>query len=63
MPSAVAGVDGPRKDGSGATAPTFGPGLAVQPVEGQERLSPVLTTEHRIVTDSGGPGRPCGATG
>jgi N-methylhydantoinase B len=51
------------KDGSGATAPVFGPGLAVQPVEGQERLSPVLTTEHRIVTDSGGPGRHRGGCG
>lgn len=29
------------RDGSSATAPVFGPGLAVQPVEGQERLSPV----------------------
>ena len=44
------------KDGSNATAPIFGVGLAVQPLEGQERLSPVLTTEHAIVTDSGGPG-------
>ncbi|WP_190813163.1 hydantoinase B/oxoprolinase family protein [Saccharopolyspora pogona] len=51
------------KDGSGATAPVFGPGLAVQPVEGQERLSPVLTTEHTIVTDSGGPGRHRGGCG
>lgn len=51
------------KDGSGATAPVFGPGLAVQPVEGQERLSPVLTTCHRIATDSGGPGRYRGGVG
>jgi N-methylhydantoinase B len=51
------------KDGSGATAPVFGPGLAVQPVEGQERLSPVLTTEHTIVADSGGPGRHRGGCG
>ncbi|MEV5536014.1 hydantoinase B/oxoprolinase family protein [Saccharopolyspora shandongensis] len=51
------------KDGSGATAPVFGPGLAVQPVEGQERLSPVLTTEHAIVADSGGPGRHRGGCG
>jgi N-methylhydantoinase B/oxoprolinase/acetone carboxylase alpha subunit len=51
------------KDGSGATAPVFGAGLAVQPVEGQERLSPVLTTEHRIVTDSGGPGSHRGGCG
>ncbi|TQM13744.1 hydantoinase B/oxoprolinase family protein [Pseudonocardia kunmingensis] len=51
------------KDGSGATAPVFGAGLAVQPVEGQERLSPVLTSAHRIVADSGGPGRHRGGCG
>ncbi|MGH3360315.1 MAG: hydantoinase B/oxoprolinase family protein [Nocardioidaceae bacterium] len=51
------------KDGSGATAPVFGAGLAVQPVEGQERLSPVLTSAHRIVTDSGGPGEFRGGCG
>lgn len=51
------------KDGAGATAPVFGPGLAVQPVEGQERLSPVLTTMHAIATDSGGPGRFRGGCG
>jgi N-methylhydantoinase B len=52
-----------NKDGSGATSPVFGPGLAVQPVEGQERLSPVLTSKHAIVTDSGGPGRFRGGVG
>ncbi|MBD2761062.1 hydantoinase B/oxoprolinase family protein [Kocuria sp. cx-116] len=51
------------KDGSGATAPVFGAGLAVQPVEGQERLTPVLTTHHQLVTDSGGPGRYRGGVG
>ncbi|WP_344311062.1 hydantoinase B/oxoprolinase family protein, partial [Brevibacterium samyangense] len=51
------------KDGSDATAPVFGAGLAVQPVEGQERLSPVLTTRHEITTDSGGPGRFRGGCG
>ncbi|MCI9888587.1 hydantoinase B/oxoprolinase family protein [Micrococcales bacterium 31B] len=51
------------KDGSGATAPVFGAGLAVQPVEGQERLCPVVTTEHSIATDSGGPGRFRGGVG
>ena len=45
------------KDGSNATAPVFGAGLAVQPIEGQERLTPVLTTKHEIITDSGGPGQ------
>jgi N-methylhydantoinase B len=51
------------KDGSTATAPIFGVGLAVQPLEAQERLCPVLTTEHAIVTDSGGPGRFRGGCG
>lgn len=51
------------KDGAGASAPVFGPGLAVQPVEGQERLSPVLTTVHQIAMDSGGPGRFRGGVG
>lgn len=51
------------KDGSGATAPVFGVGLAVQPLEGQERLSPVLTTHHSLAVDSGGPGRYRGGVG
>jgi N-methylhydantoinase B len=51
------------KDGSNCTAPVFGVGLAVQPLEGQERLSPVVTTGHEIVTDSGGPGRHRGGCG
>ncbi len=44
------------KDGSNATSPVFGVGLAVQPFEGQERLTPVVTSSHHIVPDSGGPG-------
>ncbi|RGE21989.1 hydantoinase B/oxoprolinase family protein [Leucobacter sp. wl10] len=52
-----------NKDGSSATAPVFGAGLAVQPCEGQERLSPVITSMHRIGTDSGGPGRFRGGCG
>jgi N-methylhydantoinase B len=51
------------KDGSGATAPVFGAGLAVQACEGQERLSPVITTMHQIGVDSGGPGRFRGGCG
>jgi len=51
------------KDGSNCTAPIFGVGLAVQPLEGQERLSPVVTTQHAIRTDSGGPGRYRGGCG
>ncbi|REE75379.1 N-methylhydantoinase B [Rhodococcus wratislaviensis] len=51
------------KDGATATAPVFGVGLAVQPCEGQERLTPVLTSEHAIITDSGGPGTHRGGCG
>ena len=51
------------KDGSNATAPIFGVGLAVQPLEAQERLCPVLTTGHEIRTDSGGPGQFRGGCG
>ncbi|MDO5669432.1 MAG: hydantoinase B/oxoprolinase family protein [Corynebacterium sp.] len=51
------------RDGSSATAPVFGPGLAVQPVEGQERLSPVITSHHSLITDSAGPGRYRGGLG
>ena len=43
------------KDGSSATSAVFGVGEAGQPVEAQERLCPVVTTEHQIETDSGGP--------
>ncbi|TCP50041.1 N-methylhydantoinase B [Tamaricihabitans halophyticus] len=51
------------KDGSNATSPVFGVGLAVQPLEGQERLTPVLTSTHQLITDSGGPGRNRGGCG
>ncbi|MFM9105236.1 MAG: hydantoinase B/oxoprolinase family protein [Chloroflexota bacterium] len=51
------------KDGSSATAPVFGVGLMIQPLEGQERLTPVITTHHEILTDSGGPGKHRGGCG
>jgi N-methylhydantoinase B len=51
------------RDGSNCTSPVFGVGLAVQPLEGQERLSPVLTSAHEILPDSGGPGRFRGGCG
>ncbi len=51
------------RDGSNCTAPIFGVGLAVQPLEGQERLCPVVTTQHAIRTDSGGPGKFRGGCG
>ena len=58
------GTTGWSAAGAAATArtartrprPIFGVGLAVQPLEAQERLCPVLTTGHEIRTDSGGPG-------
>ncbi|MDT7888536.1 MAG: hydantoinase B/oxoprolinase family protein [Desulfurococcales archaeon] len=52
-----------RIDGANASAPLFGMGLTVQPCEGQERLCPVLTTKHEIITDSGGPGKFRGGCG
>ena len=53
----MAGGHGGRYDryGVNATSPTFGLGLSVQPCEGQERLSPVVTMKHEMITDSAGP--------
>jgi len=51
------------KDGSNATAPVFGAGLASQSLEGQERDTPLVTSEHSIVTDSAGPGEYRGGCG
>jgi N-methylhydantoinase B len=60
----VGGWGGRRtKDGSSATSAVFGVGEAVQPLEGQERLSPVVTSEHQIAMDSGGPGKFRGGCG
>ncbi len=51
------------RDGQNCTSPVFGVGLAVQPLEGQERLTPILTSQHEIIPDSGGPGRNRGGCG
>jgi N-methylhydantoinase B len=51
------------RDGSNCTSSIFGVGEAVQPVEGQERLTPLLTSEHSISPDSGGPGKYRGGCG
>lgn len=61
----MAGGHGGRngKDGANALSPVFGVGLSIQPCEGQERLSPVLTTHHYMITDSGGPGKYRGGCG
>ncbi|MEM4416878.1 MAG: hydantoinase B/oxoprolinase family protein, partial [Nitrososphaerota archaeon] len=50
-------------DGANASAPLFGMGLSVQPLEGQERLNPVITLKHDIIPDSGGPGKWRGGCG
>lgn len=51
------------KDGSNCTAPVFGVGLMIQSLEGQERIAPVITTHHEIITDSAGPGKWRGGAG
>jgi N-methylhydantoinase B len=51
------------RDGWAASGPVFGVQLGTQPFEGQERLSPVVTTEHELRIDSGGPGRSRGGMG
>ncbi|RJX27314.1 MAG: hydantoinase B/oxoprolinase family protein [Dethiobacter sp.] len=61
----MAGGHGARwdRDGSNCSAPMFGVGLTVQPCEGQERLTPVVTSRHEILVDSGGPGKYRGGCG
>jgi N-methylhydantoinase B len=61
----MAGGHGGRHelDGANALSPVFGVGLSIQPCEGQERLSPVVTTHHQIITDSAGPGKFRGGCG
>jgi len=61
MPGGWGGRNG--KDGSNATSPIFGASLTVQPLEGQERDAPLVTSEHSIITDSGGPGKWRGGCG
>ena len=51
------------KDGSDVTTACFGTGLLSQPVEGNERVSPILTNEFQIKTDSAGPGKWRGGVG
>ncbi|MFH6787205.1 MULTISPECIES: hydantoinase B/oxoprolinase family protein [Methylobacterium] len=61
LPGGWGGRNG--KDGSNVTTACFGTGLMSQPVEGQERANPILTTEYEILTDSAGPGRWRGGAG
>lgn len=51
------------RDGVSVTSSPFGAGLMVQPVEGQERLSPIMYKEYDLTTDSGGPGKHRGGLG
>jgi N-methylhydantoinase B len=61
LPGGWGGRNG--KDGANVTQASFGTGMLSQPVEGQERGAPILTTEFEAVTDSGGPGRWRGGVG
>lgn len=61
LPGGWGGRNG--KDGCNVTTACFGTGLQSQPVEGQERLAPILTDEYQIVTDSPGPGKWRGGAG
>jgi N-methylhydantoinase B len=61
LPGGWGGRNG--RDGSNVTTACFGTGLQSQPVEGQERVSPILTNEYQIVTDSAGPGKFRGGAG
>jgi N-methylhydantoinase B len=61
LPGGWGGRNG--RDGVAATSAVFGPSLASQPVEGQERLAPVLVEEMALAEDSPGPGRSRGGSG
>ena len=50
-------------DGCNVTTACFGTGLMTQPVEGQERLNPILANECQLLTDSAGPGKWRGGVG
>jgi N-methylhydantoinase B len=61
LPGGWGGRNG--RDGCNVTTACFGTGLQSQPVEGQERVSPILTNEYQILTDSAGPGKWRGGAG
>lgn len=61
LPGGWGGRNG--KDGANVTTACFGTGMMAQPVEGQERANPILTTECEILQDSAGPGRWRGGVG
>ena len=61
LPGGWGGRNG--KDGSDVTTACFGTGLMSQPIEGNERVSPVSTNKFQIKTDSAGPGKWRGGAG
>jgi N-methylhydantoinase B len=61
MPGGWGGRQG--LDGLNVTNSPFGAGLQSQPVEGQERLCPIMVNGFEMVTDSGGPGQWRGGIG
>jgi N-methylhydantoinase B len=61
LPGGWGGRNG--RDGANVTQASFGTGMLSQPVEGQERGAPILTTEFEIITDSAGPGKWRGGVG
>jgi N-methylhydantoinase B len=61
LPGGWGGRNG--RDGCNVTTACFGTGLQSQPVEGQERGSPILTMEYQVLTDSPGPGKWRGGAG
>lgn len=61
LPGGWGGRNG--KDGSNVTTACFGTGMMAQPVEGQERANPILTTRFEILRDSSGPGKWRGGAG
>jgi N-methylhydantoinase B len=61
LPGGWGGRNG--RDGCNVTTACFGTGLMSQPVEGQERANPILTTEYQILQDSAGPGQWRGGAG
>ncbi|BDA87126.1 N-methylhydantoinase [Aureimonas sp. SA4125] len=61
LPGGWGGRNG--KDGANVTTACFGTGMMAQPVEGQERANPILTTECEILRDTAGPGKWRGGVG
>jgi N-methylhydantoinase B len=61
LPGGWGGRNG--RDGANLMNACFGTGMLSQPVEGQERGNPILTTEFEAITDSAGPGKWRGGVG